>query len=54
MSTKPTALNDYLARATAVHAKLARLQQLDPGTAQGACTPCRVSCGVQGGLTKWH
>ena len=28
MNTNPTALNAYLARATAIHAKLARLQQL--------------------------
>lgn len=28
MNTNPTALDAYLARATAIHAKLARLQQL--------------------------
>ena len=28
MNTKPTALDAYLARAAAIHAKLARLQQL--------------------------
>lgn len=28
MNTKPTALNAYLARTAAIHAKLARLQQL--------------------------
>lgn len=28
MNTKPTTLNAYLARTSAIHAKLARLQQL--------------------------
>ena len=28
MNTKPTAIDAYLARATAIHIKLARLQQL--------------------------
>jgi len=62
MNTNPTALDAYLARATAIHAKLARLQQLaddhfgyDPdaitgGTAASFSSPTGLATDASGNV----